>query len=437
MGMKKLLCTLFVSTLAVSSLAQAEENWPQFRGPGGQGISDAKNLPLNWSETQNVKWKIPMHGKAWSSPVIWKNQIWLSSATEDGKDLSVLCVDKETGKILIDKLLFHIEHPQDCPVKFNSFASPTPIVEEGRLYITFGSPGTACLDTKDAAVLWQRTDFVCNHFRRSGSSPLLWNNLLIMNFDGSDFQFIAAVDKNTGKTVWRTDRSIDFKDLNKDGKIQADGDMRKAFSTPRIMMWEGKPLLFSLGSKAFYCYDPENGHELWRTEYRAAHSGSVTPTIGDGLVYTTTGNGGAELWAIKPGGNGVVNDTNVVWKVTKKIPSRVSPLLLNGLLYTLNETGIINCLDAKTGAEIFSGRIDGYSASPIYANGRIYCFSQESLTTVIEAGRELKVLAQNQLDVAQRDPRDPWGIMGSPAISGDAMFIRTRTALYRVENMGK
>ena len=286
-------------------------------------------------------------------------------------------------------------------------------------------------------MIWQRTDFVCNHFRRSGSSPLLWNNLLIMNFDGSDFQFCAAVDKNTGKTVWRTERSIDFQDLNKEGKPGADGDMRKAFSTPRVMIWQGKPYLISTGSKATYCYDPETGKELWRTEFRGAHSGSVTPVIGDGLVYVATGNGGAELWAIRPGGSGVINDTNVVWRAKKKIPTRTSPVLVNGLLYFVNEAGIVGCLDAKTGDEVFAGRIEGqYSASPLYANGRIYCFNQNGHTTVLEAGREMKVLGESQLSIAKEDQRDPWGIMGTPAVSGDALFIRTRTDLFRVENAG-
>jgi outer membrane protein assembly factor BamB len=433
--MQRFFCTVFVLIISVS-LARAEENWPQFRGPGGQGISDAKNLPLNWSDTQNVKWKTPVHGKAWSSPVIWKSQIWLTAATEDGKELSVLCIDKASGKILLDNVLFHIEHPQDCPVKFNSFGSPTPIIEEGRLYATFGSPGTACLDTKDGKVLWQRTDFVCNHFRRAGSSPLIWNNLMFMNFDGSDFQFCVALDKNTGKTVWRTERSIDFQDIDKKtGKIQADGDMRKAFSTPRIMTWEGKSYLISTGSKATYCYDPETGKELWRTEFRGAHSGSVTPVIGDGLVFISTGNGGTEIWAVRPGGSGVINDTNVVWRAKKKTPTRTSPLLVNGLLYFVNESGIFTCLDAKTGEEVFSGRIEGqYSASPLYANGRIYCFNQSGKTTVLEAGRELKVIAENQLTIAREDQRDPWGIMGTPAVSGNALFIRTRTDLFRVED---
>lgn len=421
--------------LGCGAVATAEDNWPQFRGPGGQGMSDAKNLPLTWNDTQNVKWKTPVTGKAWSSPVIWGDKVWLSNATEDGKQLSVVCVDKNSGKVLINKVLFEVADPQFC-IKFNSYGSPTPIVEDGRVYITFGSPGTACLDTADGKVLWQRTDFVCNHFRGAGSSPILYKNLLIMNFDGSDFQFIVALDKNTGKTAWKTDRSIDFQDMGKDGKPQANGDFRKAFSTPRLMMVDGKATIVSSGSKATYCYDAETGKELWRTEFRGAHSASVTPVVGDGLVYYTTGNGGAELWAVKPGGSGVVND-RIVWRTKKKVPSRVSPVLVNGLLYICNESGIIECLDAKTGDEVFSGRINsdkgGYSASPIYANGRIYFFNDDGLSTVIAADRELKVLAENQLSMTNNDKREPWGIMGTPAVSGNAFFIRTRTDLYRIE----
>ncbi|HZK80570.1 MAG TPA: PQQ-binding-like beta-propeller repeat protein, partial [Humisphaera sp.] len=207
--MQRIFSTLIVVTIACHSLSHGEENWPQFRGPTGQGISDAKNLPLTFSDTQNVKWKTAIHGKAWSSPVIWKDQIWLSTATADGKELSAVCVDKKTGKILVDKVLFNVEKPQFC-IAFNSYGSPTPCIEEGRVYITFGSPGTACLDTKDGKVLWQRTDFVCNHFRGAGSSPLLWDGLLIMNFDGSDFQFVVALDKTTGKDAWKTPRSLDY-----------------------------------------------------------------------------------------------------------------------------------------------------------------------------------------------------------------------------------
>jgi len=171
--------------LVLCASVRAGENWPQFRGPGGQGISDAMNLPIKWSETENLKWTTPIHGKAWSSPVIWKDQIWLTTATEDGHELSVLKVDKNTGKILLDKKLFDVANPQYCH-PFNSYASPTPVIEEGRIYITFGSPGTACLDTTTGKKIWERTDFVCNHYRGAGSSPIIWQNRrLIASGEGS------------------------------------------------------------------------------------------------------------------------------------------------------------------------------------------------------------------------------------------------------------
>ena len=423
--MKTIRSTIVLFTLAICSFAQAGEYWPQFRGPTGQGISDAKNLPRTWGESQNVKWKRPIHGKAWSSPVIWKNQVWLTTATEDGHDLGVICVDKTSGKILLDKPLFHIDTPQYC-IAFNSYGSPTPCIEDGRIYVTFGSPGTACLDTLDGKVIWQRTDFVCNHFRGAGSSPLLWHDLLFMNFNGSDFQYAVALDKKTGKTAWKTPRSIDFQDIQPDGKPLGDGDMRKAFSSPRIMMVDDKPILVSVGSHAVYCYEALTGKELWRTEYRQGHSGSLTPVIGDGMIFAGTGHGATELWAIRPGGTGVVNGTNVVWRDKKKVPTRPSPVLVDGLLYMVNDGGIVSCIDANTGDEVFHDRIDGqYSASPLYANGRIYFFNEQGHTTVIPAGREFKVLGESQLGT---------GWMACPAVSGDAFYLRSRTDLYCVES---
>lgn len=406
----------------------AEDNWPCFRGPSGQGVSDAKNLPIEVGDKQNVKWKTPIHGKAWSSPVIWKDQVWLSSATADGKELSALCVDKATGKVLVDEVLFNVAEPQFC-IPFNSYGSPTPCIEEGRVYITFGSAGTACLDTRDGKVIWERTDLKCNHFRGAGSSPLLWKNRLIMNFDGSDFQYIIALDTANGQTVWKTNRSIDFKDLDKNGKPRGDGDFRKAFSTPRLIDVDGKPNVVSVGSHAIYCYDALTGKELWRTEYRDGHSGSLTPVFGEGLVFATTGNGASEIWAIRPGGQGVVNDTNVVWRLKKKVPTRSSPVLVDGRLYMVSDAGIVSCVDAKTGKEIFSGRIAsghdaGYSASPLAANGVVYFFNEAGHETAIAIGDQFKILAEGDLDS---------GVMGCPAVSGDSLYVRTRTSLYRFD----
>ena len=400
------------------------ENWPQFRGPDGQGHSDATGLPVTWSEKENIKWKTAIHDRGWSSPVIWGNQIWLPTATEDGKQLFAICVDRDSGKIVQDLKLFDVENPQ-FKHAFNSHASPTPVIEEGRVYVTFGSPGIACLDTKTAKVLWERRDFVCNHFRGAGSSPILFGNLFILPFDGSDFQYVAALDKNTGKTVWKTDRTVDYQDLNSEGKPKTDGDYRKGFSTPLVASFSGPPILISPGSKATYAYDPLTGKELWRTEEMKNHSVVVRPSVGNGFIYIATGMGKADVWAIRPGGHGVVTNTHVAWKVKQNVPGKPSLLLVGDLLFMVSDSGTATCIDAKTGAVVWEQKIGGhFSASPIYAEGRVCFFSEEGVATVIEAGHAFKQLAQNQLDE---------GFMGSAAVSGKALFLRTKTHLYRVE----
>ncbi|HEX2445475.1 MAG TPA: PQQ-binding-like beta-propeller repeat protein, partial [Vicinamibacterales bacterium] len=264
------LATILALLLAV---LPSGAQWPQFRGPDGMGTS-ASRPPLTWSEQQNVAWKVPIHGRAWSSPVILGDQVWVTTATEDGRELFAVAIDRRTGKILHDLKLFQVAKPQYAH-PFNTYASPTPVIEPGRVYVTFGSPGTAAIDTATGKVVWERRDFECNHFRGAGSSPILFGDLLIMHFDGSDRQYVVALDKRTGKTAWRTERSIDFQDLTPEGKPQADGDFRKAFSTPHIVMVGKEPLLVSIGSKATYGYDPRTGKELWRIEERTSHSGST------------------------------------------------------------------------------------------------------------------------------------------------------------------
>src|SRR5690349_11490699 len=204
--LRPLACFLLALTAAV-----ADTNWTQFRGPRGDGSSDSTGLPVNFSENEHVKWKTAIHGKAWSSPVIWGSQIWMTTANEQGTELGVVCVDKNSGKILRDETLFRVAEPQFCH-KFNSNASPTPVIQEGRIFVSFGSPGIACLDTASGKVLWERRDFVCNHFRGAGSSPVVWENLMFLHFDGSDKQYVAALDTSTGKTVWQVDRSVDYQD---------------------------------------------------------------------------------------------------------------------------------------------------------------------------------------------------------------------------------
>jgi outer membrane protein assembly factor BamB len=402
----------------------AADDWPQFRGPDGNGHSDTRDLPLTWSETKNVVWKTAIHDRGWSSPVILANQIWLTTAKQDGRKLYALCIDRQSGRVIADIKLFDVPEPQYCH-PFNSYASPTPVIEAGRVYVTFGAPGTACIDTKTFRVLWQRRDLECNHFRGAGSSPILFRNLLIMHFDGSDHQFVVALDKLTGKNVWLVKRSIDFQDLDEKGKPAADGDFRKAFSTPQIATINGRLELISLGSKAAYSYDPLTGRELWRVEERAQHSASTRPVLGEGMIFYPTGFSAGQLFAVRGGGNGVVTDTHIAWKSKRAVPNKPSVLLVDGLLYIINDTGIASCIEAKTGEPVWQQRIGGeYSASPVYSGGRIWFFSEDGKASVVKAGRTFELLAENALDE---------GFLASPAIAGKAFYLRTRTHLYRIE----
>jgi outer membrane protein assembly factor BamB len=415
----------------------AGETWPQFRGPDGNGQTDARGLPIEFSATNGVKWQTPIHGKAWSSPVIWSNQVWLTTATKEGRELSVLCLDRATGAVRRDAKLFDIEAPQYCH-PFNSYASPTPVIEAGRIYVTFGAPGTACLDTVTGQKLWERRDFVCNHFRAAGSSPILHGDLLILHFDGSDQQYLVALDKQTGKTVWRVDRSVDHKDLDASGQPQAEGDLRKAFATPHVVKLSGRDVLLSQGSRATYGYDVLTGQELWRLEERTSYSASTRLVAGGGLIFVPTGWARGELLAFEAGTNTAVldaktpvaaigtNGLRVLWSTGRNVPKKPSLVLADGLLYTIDDNGgMASCLEAATGKEVWRERLGGnYSASPLLAEGHLYFLSEEGKVTVLGAGREFKPLATNQLGD---------GFMASPAVSGKSLFLRSRSVLYCLE----
>ncbi len=405
-------------------LTQASDNWPQFRGPDGTGHSDVKNLPLTWSETENIVWKTPIHDHGWSSPVVFGKQVWLTAGSKDGRQLYALCLDRDTGKVIKDLKLFDVATPQYVH-PFNTYASPTPAIENGRVYLTFGSPGTACIDTKTFKVLWQRTDFECNHFRGSGSSPVIFQNLLLMHFDGSDKQYVVALDKKTGKTVWQTNRSIDFKDIDAKGKIAADGDLRKAFATPQVAQLNGRWEMISLGAKAAYSYDPFTGKELWRVEERAQHSASTRPVIGHGMIFYPTGFSAGQLFAVKIGGNGLLDDSHVSWRIKRGVSNKPSILLIDDLIFMIGDTGIASCIEAKTGAQVWQERLVGeYTTSPVYADGKVWLFSEDGKTTVIKPSRTFEKLAENKLGD---------GFLASPALAGKAFYLRSRSHLYRIE----
>lgn len=420
-----------IGLLLFSSISQGED-WPEFRGPFGNGhataADDAKpaGLPLHWSEKENVKWKTPIPYCGWSTPVVLNGQVWLTTATEDGNDFFVLCLDAESGQVRFQQKLFHTDKPEPLGNSVNCYASPSPVIEPGRVYVSFGSYGTACLDTATEKTIWQRTDLPCRHYRGPGSSPILFEDLLILTMDGVDVQYLAALDKKTGQTVWKTDRTTAWDDLDADGEPTSEGDFRKAFSTPLILDLLGKPILISSGSKAIYGYDPHTGRESWKV-YHGSHTSASRPVFGNGLVMFVTGMGKPELWAVKPNGQGDVTTSHTIWKSSSKVVSKTSsPLVVGELLFMVSDDGVVCCLEIATGHELWKKRIGGhYVASPICADGRLYFYNEEGNATVIKPDRSYQLLATNTLET---------GCMASPAVSGRALFLRTKTHLYRIES---
>jgi outer membrane protein assembly factor BamB len=414
-------------------------DWPEFRGPFGNGHVAASGeatqigLPLSWSETENIRWKTAIPHRGWSTPVAMNGQVWLTTATEDGHDYYAICLDADTGDVLHNKKLFHTDSPEPLGNRLNCYASPSPAIEPGRVYVHFGSYGTACLDTETGEVLWKRNDLPCRHYRGPSSSVVLFENMVILTFDGVDLQYVAALDKENGETVWKTDRDVEWNDQNVAGKGAQeaqqirDGDHRKAHSTPLVVhTGDSRAQLLSGGAKAAFSYDPSTGSELWRIEFDD-FSVAPRPIFHDGIAYMVTGITHPELWAIriaKASGN-IGDSDHIIWRLTSRVARTASPVFVDGLIYMVSDDGIINCIDAAAGDGVWQKRIGGaFAASPIYGDGRLYFCDQDGQTTVIKPGRKFELLATNTLDD---------GCMASPAVDGKAILLRTKTHLYRIE----
>ena len=409
---------MIIALFIAPSLFGAEP-WTQFRGPRGDGHTTATNLPVEWSETKNVAWKTAIHDRGYSSPVIYGKQVWLTTATEDGKKLFGLCIDKDTGKVLHDLHLFDVAKPQRI-TRDNTYASPTPVIEKGRVFLHFGTYGTACVDTATGKVLWQRRDLNCDHEAGAGpaSSPMLFGNTMIVHVDGRDVQYIIALDTATGKTVWKTARSLDY--------TQFPVHHRKAYCMPMLVPRGDGQQLVSPAGRGLYAYDPKTGKELWHMRHRG-WSVAPRPIYGHGLIFATIDRDNPELWAIRPDGKGDITDTHIAWSEKRGMPERCSPLLVDDLLYFVNRGGIATCLEAKTGKEVWKERLKGaYSASPIYAKGRIYLFNETGNATLLRPGRKFEIIAANALA--------PQPLLATPAVDGNAFIIRTGSYLYRIEN---
>lgn len=394
--------------------AFAAEQWNQYRGPSADGTSSATGLPVTWSETENVKWKTPIRGKAWSSPVVWDNQIWFTTAPADGKELFAICLDRNTGKVLHDVKVFDVPQPQFCHER-NSYASATPFLEQDRVYVHFGVHGTACLDMASGKILWKRNDFECNHHRGAGSSPIVWEDLLILTFDGFDVQYVVALNKATGETVWKTNRNFNYGTDN--------GDVMKAYATPRVVMVNGQPELVSPSAGSTAGYDPRTGKELWQVKSGGMNAAG-RPVVHKDTAFIGTADGGMHLFAVKLGGKGDVTGTHIPWKLAKGYPRYASPIFVNGLLYMGNEQGVITCVEAETGDVKYQKRLGGlFMSSPIFADGKLYFFAEDGVCHVIKPGESFESIAENKL---------PGGFMASPAIAGKDLILRTKDAVWCV-----
>ncbi len=432
-----------LSALTLIFLTSARAEWPQWRGATGQGHAEGSNLATEWSESKNVTWKTPLPGRGWSSPVIEDGRIWLTAAHETeaseeerekrlasntgGQPLTVLaearfhalCLDKESGKLLHDVEVLTEKAPQWVH-RFNSYASPSPVLEEGRLYCHFGSSGTACVDAKSGAVLWRNQDpkLVALHENGPGSSPVIVGDFLVFHLDGSDRQLIVALDKGTGAIAWTTGRS---------GELNENPQLKKAYGTPIVLDIGGQKQIVSPGADWLYGYDPKDGKELWKLPYgELGFSNVARPvTSEDGtMLYHCSGFMNSRMLAIRLGKG---TDAEIVWTYKKAVPTSPSPILVGKELYFVGDSGgLLICLDAESGEPLWSERIASgrYWSAPTYADGKLYFHSEEGVTTVLKPGRKFEVLAENKVEGRH---------FASLAIEGGALFLRTDTALYRIE----
>ncbi len=405
--MKGLACVVAVWLSAVTF--DASQDWRQFRGPDGQGhASGDTTAPSEWTESRGIAWKVAVPGRGWSSPVRGHGRVWLTTSVLDGRNasLQLVSLDAATGRTLTSVEIYRLRNAELLNAK-NSHASPTPIVDDDRVYAHFGSEGTAAVDLK-GTVLW-KARYACVTQHGSGGSPVLHNGLLIFTCDGYDAAFVTALDARTGKEKWKTWRREPWS---------------QAYVTPLVIRVGETSQLISPAAFHVASYDPVSGREIWLVRYDDGFSNVPRPVFAHGLVFVTTGFQQPSLLAIRPDGKGDTTRTHLVWRLDRGVPLTSSPIVAGEHLYMVSDTGVLSCVEAVTGKLAWQQRVPGnYSASPVMAGGLIYFSSEEGVTTVIRPGATFERVAVNVLDAP---------ILASPAVADGSLFVRTATHLYRI-----
>ncbi|WP_319590966.1 PQQ-binding-like beta-propeller repeat protein [uncultured Draconibacterium sp.] len=399
-----------------------QQNWTHFRGSNMDGHANVESAPLHWSDTENVVWKVPVKGLGWSSPVVYDGQVWLTSAEEDGTAFYVSCFDLISGELLVEKTLFSAEEPQRIHPT-NSYATPTPCIEKGRVYVHYGSFGTACVDTKNFEVIWKRNDLPCEHMQGPASSPIIYKDKLIVHLEGTEDPYVVALDKTTGEINWKSVRPKEIYD-----PLQP--VFRKSYQTPIVVNVGGRDLLISNSSFMCFAHDVDTGEVVWTFQY-GDDSTVSQPLFYNGLVFINSGwifeDGKPNFtreFAIDPTGEGDVTETHQVWMYEDEVPQIPTPVIVDGKMYMVHDRGMVTCLDAMTGSVIWKEKLRGnFNSSPIYAGGNIYLINVKGFCTIIKPGDSFEKVAEN--DIAET-------VKAVPVFVGDKMLLRTQNHLFSI-----
>lgn len=412
------LSRLLACLLLTISTSLFAEDWPEFRGPSGQGISSEKNLPTEWGPDKNIKWKTPIAGLGWSSPILVKGRIYLTTAVPVGdgekpdQSLRALCLDAKSGEVLWDEEVF-LQAGKTAPGIHgkNSHASPTPLIVKDRLFVHFGHMGTACLDLQGKPV-WTKRDLAYKPVHGNGGSPVYVDGALVFTADGASDPVVIALDAATGDVRWKYARP-------------PVANKSFSFATPLVIEVAGQKQIVAPGPATVAALDPKSGQEIWRASYGDGYSVIPRPVFAHGMVFLSSGYDEAVAYGIRTDGRGDVTKTHVAWETKRGAPHTPSMLVVGDELYMVADDGIAVCLDAKTGEQHWQQRIGGnYSSSPVYADGKIYVVNEEGKGTVFAPGKKYKRLAINGFEERT---------LASYAIGDGAIFVRTAKHLYRVQ----